>query len=122
MFGRAIEQYWGGSRFLLFCLVCGVSASLLQELVWYFECRSFPEIISVINHYGLEEIPRAEFLNGILAVRGIGGCFRVIARFRHVVSQCSIYLFFIPVPIKAKYFVVGYGLLELFFGIECHAR
>lgn len=118
MFGRAIEQYWGGSRFLLFYLVCGVSASLLQELVWYFECRSFPEIISVINPYGLEEIPRAEFLNGILAVGASGAVFGLLLAFGMLFPNASIYLFFIPVPIKAKYFVVGYGLLELFFGIR----
>ncbi|SJZ54098.1 rhomboid family intramembrane serine protease [Porphyromonas crevioricanis] len=118
MFGRAVEHFWGGKRFLLFYIACGLSASLLQEVVWYFQCRELPEMLAFSDTFGLSLEPKAEYLNRILAVGASGAVFGLLLAFGMLFPNAAIYLFFIPIPIKAKYFVIGYGLLELYFGVR----
>lgn len=118
MFGRVIEQAWGSKRYLLFYITCGLSASLLQELVWYLQCMDVPSIINISYGGQIFSMARGEFLNNILAIGASGAVFGLLLAFGMILPNAAIYLFFIPIPIKAKYFVVGYGLIELFFGVS----
>lgn len=36
MFGSVVERYWGGMRYLFFYIVCGLSAAVVQEIVWFY--------------------------------------------------------------------------------------
>jgi membrane associated rhomboid family serine protease len=45
-----------------------------------------------------------------------GAMFGVLLAFGVLFPNVPLFLMFIPIPIKAKYFVIGYGLIELFFG------
>ena len=59
-----------------------------------------------VNTYFVEEIIKKERPDGILLAFGM------------LFPNTELYLMFIPIPIKAKYFVLGYGLLELFLGMQ----
>ena len=63
---------------------------------------------------GIDYLP---FLNNFITVGASGAVFGILLAFGMMFPNAPMYLFFIPVPIKAKYIVIGYGLLELFFGI-----
>jgi membrane associated rhomboid family serine protease len=47
-----------------------------------------------------------------------GAVFGLLFAFGYLFPNTELFLYFIPIPIKAKWFVTGYALLELFQGIE----
>lgn len=97
MFGRVIESYWGPKRYLLYYMVTGIGAGLIQLLVCY-----------------LQGIPA-------LTIGASGSVFGLLLAFGMLFPNAPIYIMFVPIPIKAKYLVIGYGLLEFFFGISNRA-
>ncbi|MDH6359206.1 rhomboid family intramembrane serine protease [Parabacteroides sp. PF5-9] len=118
MFGRVLENVWGPKRFLTFYFVTGIGAGLMQELVWFFELR---EVLAgsyeMINLNGVELITKSEYLNFFVTVGASGAVFGILMAFGVMFPNIPLYVMFIPVPIKAKYFVIGYGLIELFMGV-----
>jgi rhomboid family protein len=92
MFGRALERYWGGRRFVLYYLVCVVSAALTQ--------------LAVESSSGARE----EVLGAS------GGVFGVLLAFAWYFPRQQVILLPLPIPIPAWLLVTGYGLLELFLG------
>ena len=46
MFGSSIEYFWGSKRYLIYYLLCGISAGLVQELSWYYELREVVQYAS----------------------------------------------------------------------------
>ena len=105
MFGRLLEQVWGSRRFLIYYMVCGIGAALIQEIVWLLTWDH--EYISGV----------ASFKNMMMTVGASGAVFGLLLGFAFVFPNMPLYLFFIPVPVKAKYMVLGYAVLEFFFGI-----
>ncbi|MDO5016945.1 MAG: rhomboid family intramembrane serine protease [Porphyromonas sp.] len=101
MFGGTLERIWGSWRFLVFFLVTGIGAGLMQELVWFLSVNSYPPYQ----------------LDWLLTIGASGGVFGVLLGFGMMFPNAPLYIMFIPVPVKAKYFVIGYGLLELFLGV-----
>jgi membrane associated rhomboid family serine protease len=57
-------------------------------------------------------------LNALLTVGASGGIFGILLAFGMLFPNLPLYIMFIPVPIKAKYMVWGYGAIEFFFGIS----
>jgi membrane associated rhomboid family serine protease len=94
MFGSVIEKSWGSKRFLIYYLVTGIGAGLIQLLVWH--------IMGV--QIGI-------------TIGASGAVFGLLLAFGMLFPNAPLFLMFIPIPIKAKYMVVGYGLIEFFFGI-----
>lgn len=47
-----------------------------------------------------------------------GAIFGILLAFGMLFPNTELFLMFIPIPIKAKYFVLGYGVLEFFLGIQ----
>jgi membrane associated rhomboid family serine protease len=125
MFGRTLERIWGGYRFLVFYLVCGIGAGLVQEGVWWYEVR---EMLSYESYnLGTGVISHADFLihylptylnNVYLTVGASGAIFGLLLAFGMLFPNAEMFLMFIPVPVKAKYFVIGYGIIELFLGVN----
>jgi membrane associated rhomboid family serine protease len=93
MFGRALEAYWGGRRFVLFYLVCVVTAALTQ--------------LAAQRGAGVNE----------QVLGASGGIFGVLLAFAWYFPRQRIILLFPPIPMPAWLFVTLYGLLELFFGV-----
>lgn len=134
MFGGVIERALGSKRFLLYYLSCGVGAALIQEGVFaimvskyhnMFTPEQFEEIISrglrvLRDGYNFTD-PSAGNLNLLVntpTVGASGAIYGILLAFGMLFPNQPIYLMFIPVPIKAKWMVLGYGVLELFLGIS----
>ncbi len=130
MFGRVLESVWGPRRFLIFYLVTGLGAAVLHTLVNYFEYQSALAKISPDQLAYLKElaaqgkyIPNtaSEKLTMILntpTVGASGAVFGILLGFGMLFPNTELMLLFPPIPIKAKYFVIGYGVLELVLGIS----
>lgn len=134
MFGRVLESVWGPKRFLLFYLVTGLGAAFLHMVVTYFEYQALvakmpPDQVAYVKEIGCQiwsegkhfSEPLARKLNAILNVPTVGASgavFGILLGFGMLFPNTELMLLFPPIPIKAKYFVIGYGALELFFGIS----
>ncbi len=131
MFGRILEQTWGSRRFMIFYFVTGIGAGLIQELTWMVEVNGdYANAVAALNHIGIREAKAliaanpaeaaagmASFTNSYLTIGASGAVFGLLLGFGCVYPNVPMYLFFIPVPIKAKYLVAGYAVLEFFFGM-----
>ena len=126
MFGMLLERVMGAKRYLIFYIVCGLGAGLVQELVWQF---SWESILAGINHVETQVITNAiangevtselvnQFHNNLITVGASGAVFGILLAFAMLFPNMPLYIMFIPIPIKAKWAVIGYGVLELFFGV-----
>ncbi|OAV69430.1 Rhomboid protease AarA [Bacteroidales bacterium Barb6XT] len=115
MFGRVIESVWGAKRFIIFYLVTGIGAAVVQELTWLQYIYSFASS----NGTTIGEIIAYDpTLNQMITVGASGAVFGILLAFGMMFPNADIYIMFIPVPVKAKYAVVGYGVIELFLGVS----
>lgn len=113
MFGSLIERQLGTKRFLLYYMVCGVGAALCQEL-W----QTADYFIEGLNNYemvntGASLMPMAQFLNHWTTIGASGACYGILLAFGMFFPNERIMLLIPPIPMKAKYFVVGYAAIEL---------
>ncbi|HSU28276.1 MAG TPA: rhomboid family intramembrane serine protease [Chitinophagaceae bacterium] len=121
MFGRVLENVWGPKRFLIFYLVCGIGAAACHLLVQHL--RYDPNIINQLNLaydrgdkiFFDQNIGKAGFLAPALGASG--AIMGVMAGFAFLFPNTEMMLLFLPVPIKAKYFILGLVLIDLFGGI-----
>ena len=94
MFGGALERYWGARRFVLFYLICVLTAALTQLMV---------QRASGVN----EEVIGAS-----------GGVFGVLLAFAWYFPRQRLFVIPIPIPLPAWLFVTLYGVIELFLGVS----
>ena len=102
-FGSALEYYWGGKKFLFFYIASGLGAAFLHTL---------------INYYLIQNVPGAA--NSIMysqAVGASGAIYGLLVAFAFMFPMAELMMMFIPVPIKAKYFVPIIVGLDLFSGV-----
>lgn len=164
MFGRMLEMVWGPKRFLLYYMVTGVGAGLIQMLVQMVEVQPVlnavtyylnnpshenllaffgqtpminqnayiafenaynglintnPELAiglskEYVYNYGLDY---ARYLNLYATVGASGAVFGILLAFGMLFPNTVLFLMIPPMPIKAKYFVLIYGVIELFLGV-----
>ncbi|MHA8065141.1 rhomboid family intramembrane serine protease [Aquirufa sp. ROCK2-A2] len=144
MFGSLLERIWGAQRFLFFYFFCGIGAGLLymgiQYYIDYADIRratdlvlSDPNSATLLDywqHYGAINAPnglvnidliKQNYLQ-IVSTGVLGGAsgsvFGILMAFGYLFPNSEMFLFPIPIPIKAKYFVSGYGLYELYAGMQ----
>ena len=134
IFGGTMERAWGEKRFLLYYLVAGVGAALLQETVGLMRYNVIAgsmnplEVEYVLTH-GLEAlnqgknfvVPSLAELNLVVnlpAVGASGAVYAILLGFGMQFPNERMFVFPIPFPIKAKYFVVGYAVIELYLGVS----
>lgn len=103
MFGRTLEYELGSKRFLTYYMVCGVGAGVLQLLVGWLEYR--------YGNVGMMALM-------VPTVGASGAVFGLLLAFGVMHPNAVIMLLIPPIPMKAKWFVVVYGVIELFFGIS----
>lgn len=111
MFGRVIESDMGGKRFLLYYMICGVGAGLCNLGVNWFEYTQY-------LGQGYSQGALQHWANSVVTVGASGATFGVLLAFGMLHPNDRIMLLIPPIPMKAKYFVIGYGLLELYFGVS----
>ena len=115
MFGNTLENIWGTRRFLMYYLICGLGAAVMQEGVQYIE------YVTQLSHYqnvnmGSTIIPMSEYLNYMTTVGASGAIYGLLLAFGMMFPNSLIYLYFV-MPIKAKWFVIGYAVIELLTGV-----
>ncbi len=115
MFGRTLEMVWGPKRFLTYYIVCGIGAGLIQEVVQAVEYYTTLVQYDSVNT-GLAIIPMAEYLNLMTTVGASGAIYGILLAFGMLFPQVEMFVFPLPFPIKAKFFVIGYAVLELLLG------
>lgn len=93
MFGRALESVLGSKKFFLLYFLSGIGAAGLQLLIYYFQ--NAPAIM----------------------IGASGAVFGILIAFAMMFPNVELMFIFLPIPIKAKYLIPIYAVLELFFGI-----
>ena len=113
MFGRTLEMVWGSKRFLIYYLTTGIGAGLVQEVTWFFSLRD--AIDATIVQAGWETT--RTLLNNVITIGASGAVFGILLAFGMLFPNAELFIMFIPIPVKAKYFVIFYGIVELFLGV-----
>jgi len=133
MFGRVLESVWGPKRFFTFYFVTGLGAAFLHTFVNFLEFQHIagkmsPEDVQMVMSKGTEIFNQGKTFSDDLAgklnlilniptVGASGAVFGILLGFGMLFPNTELMLLFPPIPIKAKYFVIGYGAIELFSGI-----
>lgn len=140
MFGSVIENYWGAKRFTIYYLCTAFGGAAIYLLVKHFEYQKLLDAMSI--SYGAETgklleavkeqgrgilsdnknyidklMGDANILLNVPVVGASGAVFGVLLAFGMMFPNTELLMLFLPIPIKAKYFVMIYGGLELFQGI-----
>lgn len=131
MFGRILETVWGPQRFLLYYVLCGMGAGLVQEVTQYFEFIPYmvdmaqlsayaPETIVPINgvtHTAGQWLAMYERVISVPTVGASGAVYAILMAFGMLFPNQEIFIFPLPMPIKAKWLIIGYFVIELGMGI-----
>jgi membrane associated rhomboid family serine protease len=137
MFGTPVEQYLGGKKFLFIYISAGLGAVALQLGYYYFNfLPSYSNLISsgisaqeisqmLGNNQVLKGVTQAQFadLQNIFPIFnatmvGASGCIMgILVAFGMMNPEAKLMMIFLPIPIKAKYFIPGIILLDLISGI-----
>ena len=132
MFGNTLENLWGSKRFLIYYMITGIGAGIVQIAVTYFRIMHLhdqitPETWNMIMTQGSDIIqsgknfidPAAGEINALVnssTIGASGAVFGILLAFGVLFPNTMLYIYF-AIPIKAKWFVILYGALELFSGI-----
>lgn len=123
-FGGAVEYLMGSKRFLNFYFICGLGAIALQMAVQAFEVYSItggitlaqPGLESSYLQYG-EHAQKLYDIYHANMVGASGSIFGVLIAFGMIYPNAELMIMFIPVPVKAKYIIPVYVVLELLLGV-----
>src|SRR6185503_3851535 len=113
MFGRILENVWGAKRFLFFYLACGVGAAALHLAIQYFRCE---QLLQDFANNDFNAI-KAHLGAAAPALGASGAIMGVMAAFAYTFPNTELYIMFIPVPVKAKWAVLGLVAIDLFAGV-----
>jgi membrane associated rhomboid family serine protease len=133
IFGPILESVWGPKRFLIFYMVCGLGAALTHETVIFFQYSHLiqnlsPENIQVVLNEGTgyflqgkvftdTDMQSLQILLNTPTVGASGAIFGVLLAFGVLFPNTQLMLLIPPMPIKAKWLVLGYGALELVLAV-----
>jgi len=117
MFGSVMERTWGEKRFLIFYLVCGIGAGIMQEFVQLIHYQITLANVSSVN-LGGTIIPVSSYLNLLNTVGASGAVYGVLLGYGLTYPNEPVFIFPLPVPIKAKWLITGYVILELILGLS----
>lgn len=118
MFGNTLENVWGPKRFLIYYLITGIGAAVCHYAVVYYEMQPALNYISqnALDYPELEAL-KQEVYNAPVVVGASGSVFGILLAFGMMFPNTLLYIYF-AIPIKAKWFVVLYGAMELFSGLR----
>ncbi|MBN2682592.1 MAG: rhomboid family intramembrane serine protease [Bacteroidales bacterium] len=144
MFGQAIETVWGPKKFFIYYFITGIGAALVHMAIAYFQASNLmsslttEEIRIVYEAIGndgaiskgaiIESAAKLDLMRELYAVYNTpmvgasGAVFGLLLAFGMMFPNTQLMLLFPPIPIKAKYFVIIYGIAEFYFGINNSAN
>jgi membrane associated rhomboid family serine protease len=138
-FGSTLESFWGGKKFLFFYISCGLGAILVHTLInYYFFNKGLAfltengitktDVLALMNQGKInpqwqELMPVSTFNNFIESFAGnvvgaSGAVYGLLIAFAYMFPNAELALMFIPIPIKAKYFVPAILCYDLYSGIS----
>lgn len=167
MFGSVLENVWGPKRFLIYYLITGFGAGLIQYLVFYLQMAPFLETVSLVQdnltvtsfeelvntadfqskfsyefiyqydafareyNLALQDNPakalslasqflidfKHQYLNSHVVIGASGSLFGLLLAFGMMFPNTLLYIYFL-IPLKAKWFVIIYGAIELISGLR----
>lgn len=138
MFGGTLEKVWGPKRFLIFYLITGIGAAILHMSVQAIEFHNvtgllsfdsdvYPgasfskmskETVDILTNATAGEMKTIRSVLFTPTVGASGAIFGILIGFAMLFPNTELMLLFLPIPIKAKYFIGFYVLLELFLGFQ----
>tara|TARA_B100000214_G_scaffold129966_1_gene92423 strand:+ start:6225 stop:6938 length:714 start_codon:yes stop_codon:yes gene_type:complete len=125
MFGKTLEKIWGAKRFLIYYLITAIGAAILHLIVSQYQIlylsNNNPEILDLakqgLYNVGNSDSLRLTQLVNTPTVGASGAVFGILLAFGMLFPNTLLYIYF-ALPIKAKYFVILYGILELYLGLS----
>ncbi|KAA6350339.1 Rhomboid protease GluP [termite gut metagenome] len=117
MFGNLLERVWGPKRFVFYYLACGLGAGIVQELVQFINYEFVLSKYTGVDTGSGLIIPLREYLNHINTVGASGAVYGILLAFGMLYPNQQLFIFPLPIPIKAKYFVIGYAVIELLLAV-----
>ena len=113
MFGTTVERIWGPKRFLIFYFLCGIGAALVQMASYAYNFRVIDSMvlnIDQLNQYN-------EMLRRNATVGASGAIMGVLAAYGYMFPNTEMMIMPIPVPVKAKWAIIGIIAIDVFSGI-----
>jgi membrane associated rhomboid family serine protease len=137
MFGSHLERIWGAQRFFIFYIVSALGAFALYNGIGMYQVIQLKaeikglgyDIVELNNyikfkdeflHNPADEVILAEYVmkSMVPMVGASGAIFGIMAAFAYLFPNTELMLLFPPIPIKAKYLIGGYFVLEVFLGFK----
>jgi membrane associated rhomboid family serine protease len=133
IFGQVLENVWGPKRFFIYYMVCGLGAAFIHELVILFQYNKLMNVISpdqlqmVLDEgtayfnqgkvFTDDTMKSMQLLLNVPTVGASGAIFGVLLAFGVLFPNTQLMLLIPPIPIRAKYFVMIYGAIELYLAV-----
>jgi|KBSSwiStaDraftv2_1062776.scaffolds.fasta_scaffold323836_2 membrane associated rhomboid family serine protease len=118
MFGRVLENVWGHKRFLFFYLACGIGSAISHMTVEYFQYKEILAVAEMYRSLGQYELARELLAQPAYAVGASGAVMGVMVGFAFLFPNTELFIMFIPIPVKAKWAILGLVALDLFGGVN----
>ena len=129
MFGCALERAWGARNFLIYYMVCGIGAGMLQEIAtgveYYFVAASLSQeginevmlngadVLNQMMNYTNSGLANLNLILNSSTVGASGAVYGILLGYGVMYPNQLMYIFPFPFPVKTKYMVVGYAAIEL---------
>ena len=118
MFGTILERFWGPKKFLIFYLICGVGAGIFQQFLIPYDAA---QTAKMIPEYAADPSLLPAIIEAVkeqsYSLGASGAIMGVLAAFAYLFPNTQMYVMFIPIPLKAKYVIPVFVLIDLFGGI-----
>lgn len=118
MFGSVLERFWGPKKFLIFYLICGIGSAIFEQLLMPYDslqaAKNTTEYLA--NPEMLQQIVES-FKEYNYSLGASGAIMGVLAAFAYLFPNTELFVMFIPIPVKAKYVIPVFVLIDLFGGI-----
>ena len=133
LFGKTLESVWGSKRFLSYYLITGLGAAFLMTLVNFIQVSVLASNISAADfdmvlsqgaglidqgrNWSDPVLAKLNLIINLPTIGASGAVFGLLLAFGMLFPNTPLMIIPIPVPIKAKWLVIGYGALELYLGL-----
>jgi membrane associated rhomboid family serine protease len=117
MFGSVLEHFWGSKRFFNFYMICGIGASVITLLSVPFTASQFAKSMIDAGQGGSAIQWIEAYKDQYTALGASGALMGVMAAFAYLFPNTELYIMFLPIPVKAKYVIPFYILIDLFGGL-----
>ena len=115
IFGCVLERVWGSQKFLFYYFVTGIGAALLHMGVMWLQLQGY---IADLNAGDMFAGTQIQALLSTPTVGASGAIYGLLLAYGMLFPDNIMQLIFPPVALKAKWFVIIFGALELLLGLS----